>query len=75
MLHCWKDYAEHLADTLGFGTPAYWDAWSASDGSTCMLEAGHEGDHVFTPDSDFNVSFTETMTIQGKHSECVPIET
>lgn len=56
-LHCWKDYGEHLADTLGFGTPTYWDAWAASDGATCMREKDHDGDHVFTPDSDFSVSF------------------
>lgn len=66
VLHCWKDYTEHLEEIHGWGTPAYWVAWAAqwSDedtfhGSTCMLEDSHDGPHDFTPDSDIGVSFAE----------------
>jgi hypothetical protein len=62
-LHCWKDEREHLADVHGWGTDAYWNAWALTwDGDvsldgTCMLEAGHDGPHEFTPDSDIGVTF------------------
>ncbi len=60
MIHCWKGKREHIEETV----PDYVmsDAWHAAwrDGeATCMLEEGHEGDHVFTPDSQITITFPQ----------------
>ena len=32
--------------------------WEDGGGSTCLLPDGHDGEHVFTPDSDITVRFS-----------------
>lgn len=59
-LHCWKGKREYVEETKGWGSPEYWDTYSDEgdnrDG-TCMLEAGHGGEHDFTPDDKIGVTF------------------
>lgn len=56
VLHCWKDEEEYFDETYGFGS----DEWAAAfnrGGGTCMLDAGHDGAHEFTPDDQFTITF------------------
>jgi hypothetical protein len=55
-LHCWKDQREHVEETEGQGSEAWTATWVDGDG-TCMLAAGHDGPHEFTPDDQIGVSF------------------
>jgi hypothetical protein len=55
-LHCWKDRSEHAEHVHGWGSDPYWAA--VFNSGTCMLEAGHEGDHEFTPDHEIGVTFS-----------------
>ncbi len=49
-LHCWEDGPRRLVlDETGYPV--------SEVGSTCMLEAGHDGDHDWTPDDEIGVSF------------------
>lgn len=50
VLHCWEDgpVTDELDEN---GYPI------GQIGSTCMLEAGHEGPHDFIPDSNIGISF------------------
>ena len=72
ILHCWKDEREYAEETYGFGSPEWADTYldpithELSDRSgTCMLPAGHEGPHVFTPDDQIGVTFTKPQTRKG----------
>lgn len=49
MIHCWKDKTDYLYETEGYS-----DSWAESHihSGTCMLEEGHKGEHVFSPDDD-----------------------
>lgn len=53
--HCWADRSSQAADEHGFGSEQWADAFVAN--GTCMLEAGHEGPHEFTPDDQIVVEF------------------
>jgi hypothetical protein len=58
MTHCWKDYRTHLEETGRI----YSDEWAATywnGDSTCMREAGHEGDHEFVDDNSIVVQFKD----------------
>ena len=52
--HCWTDYRE----TLPLGSPE-WAAWYSEEAptATCMLPAGHNGAHEWTPDADIAIQF------------------
>jgi len=58
--HCWKDEAEHLKETQGKT-----DEWveSVLHGGTCLLEAGHDGEHVFVEDDDIKIQFKKAEEI------------
>jgi hypothetical protein len=56
VVHCWTDNMEHAEETYGFGSEE-WAREYIKPSSTCMLEDGHAGPHVFTPDSQIGVSF------------------
>jgi len=61
--HCWKGKREWIEETQGVGSPE----WCAIVGdyysdepyhdATCLLPAGHDGPHDFTPDEEIMVSF------------------
>lgn len=55
MAHCWKDKAEFIEDEGGYNSEEWAEAFIHN--GTCMLEAGHEGDHVFTPDNEITITF------------------
>jgi hypothetical protein len=55
MAHCWKDKAEFIEDEGGYNSEEWAEAFLHS--GTCMLEAGHEGDHIFTPDDEITITF------------------
>ena len=57
ILHCWKDSVEHAEELFGYGSDRYWEVFSMRIG-TCMLSAGHEGPHSFTPDDEIGVIFS-----------------
>ena len=61
VLHCWKSNVEDITDQHGFGSEQWAEAMNEMTG-TCMLKAGHEGDHEFTPDSDITFTFAATPT-------------
>jgi|KBSSwiStaDraftv2_1062776.scaffolds.fasta_scaffold00399_23 hypothetical protein len=50
-LHCWADN-----DAVDYGEMS----------ETCMLEAGHDGPHEWTPDDQIRVSFPEAPSPEGK---------
>ncbi len=54
--HCWKDSLEAVEDRHGYASPEWFAAEAAQRGS-CMLLAGHEGPHEFTPDTDIFIDF------------------
>ncbi len=54
-IHCWKDKAEDAEERYGVGSSEWAEAHV--EGGTCMLPAGHEGPHVFTPDGEIGVTF------------------
>ena len=56
-LHCWKDEGEDLEERFGFHSPEHLRIYEGP-GGTCLLSAGHEGPHEFTPDTDVGVSFS-----------------
>jgi len=53
ILHCWQG----KADQYEIGSDEWVKAYP-NDG-TCMLEAGHKGDHEFTPDDEILICFDE----------------
>lgn len=55
MAHCWKDKTEFIEAEGGYNSDRWADSFLNS--GTCMLEAGHEGDHVFTPDDEITITF------------------
>ena len=57
-MHCWKDYREYLVETGREYSPEHVDTYYNGN-KTCMLEAGHEGEHDFVADSSIVVTFKE----------------
>lgn len=55
--HCWKDQREHVEEQYGWGSEQWIATWVNDVGGTCMLAAGHDGDHDFTPDDQIGISF------------------
>ena len=55
MLHCWQDSVEEATKKYGFGSTEWAEA--VNNPSTCMLEAGHNGPHEFTPDGQIVITF------------------
>ena len=49
--HCWQDNAE----IHNFGSEKWVEAFL--NPATCMLEAGHDGPHFFTPDEEIMIAF------------------
>lgn len=54
-LHCWEDRAYWAEQTYGFASEEWAEAFL--ENGTCMLPAGHDGPHVFTPDTQIGVTF------------------
>lgn len=61
-MHCWKGRLEHMATLPEYDSHWYarWLAGEFGADGTCMLEAGHEGDHDFMPDDEIRVAFAES---------------
>ena len=57
-LHCWKDKLEHTIERYGWGSDEYCTVLDSDDG-TCMLADGHDGPHIFTPDDQIIIEFTD----------------
>lgn len=61
VLHCWAGRYEVESEGLEWGSAAWAELWIATHedngGATCMLEAGHEGPHEWTPDGEITVEF------------------
>lgn len=53
--HCWKGNQDDAEEKFGFLSDEWYDANLHS--GTCLLPDGHDGNHVFTPDSEICVSF------------------
>jgi hypothetical protein len=51
--HCWADYLE----TLEYLSEEWLRVTVEQAGATCLLPAGHEGEHVWTPDREIVVEF------------------
>ena len=51
--HCWAD----LQSQFEIGT-AEWVQVLVAGNATCLLAAGHDGPHEWTPDTEFGVCFT-----------------
>jgi len=58
--HCWKGRSCHIREGYGWGSDEHIATYLDDfiDG-TCMLPAGHEGPHEFTPDDQIEVTFKE----------------
>jgi hypothetical protein len=54
VLHCWADEAGQYEVGSNEWAEAY-----AHGGGTCMLPAGHDGPHVFTPDDEIVIVFAD----------------
>ena len=59
MTHCWADKLEWITDTYGDLSPEYCEHQVNGANATCLLPDGHDGSHVWTPDDDIVVTFTE----------------
>jgi hypothetical protein len=57
ILHCWKDKQEWAEETFGRYSDEYVSAWEHN--CTCMLPAGHDGPHKWTPDDGIVVEFKD----------------
>jgi hypothetical protein len=56
MKHCWKDKQEFIEEQgVKRGSEEWCDVFTNSQ--TCMLEAGHDGEHVFTSDDELIIKF------------------
>jgi len=68
MLHCWKDKADYMYEKFGPKSKEYIDCF-AYGGGTCMLQDGHEGNHIFTNDEDILIEVVnfekDAWQIQG----------
>lgn len=53
IVHCWADRAE-CAEYLS-------EEWALAsvDSATCLLPAGHDGPHEWTPDEHITITFKE----------------
>ena len=64
-LHCWADKGEYLAERYGRFSPRHIEyVYGDPDpdtvrGATCFLEAGHDGPHEWTEDSEITITFAE----------------
>lgn len=58
VLHCWEDENEWTVNRYGWGSDEHLALLrrECSNG-TCMREAGHDGEHDFTPDDQIGVTF------------------
>jgi hypothetical protein len=59
ILHCWQDKREWMARTHGEHSDEAIDTYMNGNG-TCLLPAGHEGPHEWTPDDQIVVTFAPT---------------
>jgi len=58
MMHCWTGEREHIEATYGHLSPEYLDCvCREGPGRTCMLAAGHDGPHIWTPDDEISITF------------------
>ena len=57
-LHCWADEADYAANEHGWCSDEHIDVLRRGNG-TCMLEAGHDGPHEWTPDADIEITVSE----------------
>lgn len=55
--HCWADKGEWMESEYGYGSTEHMEA--SEEGATCLLSEGHDGPHVWTPDSDITVRFAK----------------
>ena len=61
MVHCWEDLKSHIQEKHGWGSPEHIATYMEGfRNGTCLLEHGHPGDHIFTPDDEIIVSFEKT---------------
>jgi hypothetical protein len=60
--HCWTGKSEWIKETYGMESEEYcaYQATREEYGHTCMLPAGHDGPHEFTPDIQIVVEFQES---------------
>jgi hypothetical protein len=56
-LHCWTGRRDWIEERYGSNSDEWAATWNDDGDSTCMLEAGHSGDHDWTPDRRIGVSF------------------
>lgn len=60
MTHCWANYL----DTLEFGSDEWAHAMASGESATCLLPDGHEGPHLWVPDSDIRVTFATAEELE-----------
>lgn len=61
MVHCWMSKTEYMEEKYGHLSDEWYEAF-ANDG-ICLLENGHKGEHIFTPEDKIMVTF------EGENSE------
>ena len=66
---CWKDRHEHATEVHGFGSPE-WAESHLADSATCMLDAGHDGPHEFTPDDRIVIRIVDGPAINDHPDGC-----
>lgn len=58
--HCWTGKGEWLEDTYGWRSVEYAEYITNDEPrSTCMLFDGHDGPHVWTPDNEILITFSD----------------
>jgi hypothetical protein len=56
--HCWTSKREWCEQTYGHASTEYLDTYDIPGGdATCLLPAGHDGPHEWTPDGGIVVEF------------------
>ena len=53
--HCWLGKEEWAEKEFGRFSPEHLAA--LDEGGTCMLPAGHDGPHAWTPDDEIGITF------------------
>ncbi|MBM4321578.1 MAG: hypothetical protein FJ125_16955 [Deltaproteobacteria bacterium] len=72
-LHCWQDRLDWVwQQGAKLGSPEYLDALEHP--ATCMLPAGHEGPHEWTPDEEIVIE-VPLLDHEGKSDEQVIVVT
>jgi hypothetical protein len=56
--HCWAGKSDYYEALYGFMSPEH-AAVYFEDGSTCLLDDGHDGPHEWTPDNAIGITFAE----------------